>query len=67
MGCPRSEELSGSWQLFSYGKTRMFGQLLGLFPRFVQRWGDCPYMLKKIWRDFLEFAYYRRNFAATKD
>ena len=37
-----------------YGKKRMFGQLFGLFPRFVQNPGNCPYKFEKNRRIFLE-------------
>ena len=44
-----------------------FGQLFGLFPRYVQRCGVCPYKLEKNLGFFLESEEIRRNFASSKE
>ena len=43
----------------------VLGQLFGFFPRFVHKWGICPYKFEKNPGFFLESEENRRNFALS--
>ena len=43
----------------------VLGQLFGFFPRFVHKWGICPYKFEKNPGFFLESKENRRNFALS--